>query len=152
MSIIDVAALAKLPHAKSIVWCNGCWDVLHSGHARLLDIAVRFGSSLVVGVNSDESVRRRKGFDRPIFNQRERAQLIAMIRGVDYVVVFDDDTPLRCLGLLRPDVVVKGSDYEKDDETCPEARFVRGYGGRVVYVPRDGTSTSGIVEKIRGIV
>ncbi len=152
MSIIDVAALAKLPRAKSISWANGCWDLFTPAHARLLQIATRFGSSLIVGVNSDESVRRSKGFGRPIYTALERAQLVGLIRGVTHVVIFDDDTPIRCLNLLKPDVVCKGDDHKpKIGSKCIEESLIKSWGGRVIYVPRCRISTTDTIGKIQNL-
>jgi rfaE bifunctional protein nucleotidyltransferase chain/domain len=94
-----------------VVWTNGCFDLLHAGHAQSLHAARAFGSVLVVEINSDDSVRRFKGSGRPILPATERAELVAALRCVEYVVVFDNDTPQECIRLLRPDVHCKGADY-----------------------------------------
>jgi len=134
---------------KSIAFANGCFDVLHVGHIRYLQGAADAADILAVGVNGDESVRNLKGAGRPVMPARERAELIASIRGVDYVTIFDEPSPARILGVLKPDFQAKGTDYTAD--SVPEAEVVKAYGGRVIIVgdPKDH-STSGILEKMRG--
>lgn len=133
---------------RSIAFANGCFDVLHVGHIRYLQDAAKQADVLVVGVNGDESVRHLKGEGRPVMNERERAELIAALRGVSYVTIFHDDSPARLLGALKPDVQCKGTDYTAD--SVPEADVVRGYGGRVAIVgdPKEH-STSAILETLR---
>lgn len=134
---------------RRIVFANGCFDVLHVGHIRYLQDAARVGDVLVVGVNGDDSVRELKGEGRPLMPAGERAELIASIRGVDYVTVFPDRSPARLLGILRPDFQAKGTDYTAD--SVPEGEIVRSYGGKVVIVgdPKDH-STTAVLEKMRG--
>lgn len=126
---------------KTIAFANGCFDVLHVGHIRYLQDAARVADVLVVAVNSDPSVRLLKGEGRPVMPELERAELIAAIRGVSYVTVFDDRTPARLLGVLRPDFQCKGTDYTPD--SVPEGEVVRAYGGRVVITgdPKDHSTT-----------
>ena len=118
---------------RTVVWTNGVFDVLHVGHLESLRAARQFGDVLVVGVNSDASVKANKGPDRPIFPARERIEMLAALEVVDAVVVFDDQTPERILGAVKPDVHVKGADYK--DKPIPEAAVVAAYGGRVELVP-----------------
>jgi len=116
-------------HEKSIAFANGVFDVLHVGHLRYLQDASRQADVLIVGVNSDESVRAIKGEGRPVTNERERAELISAIRGVSYVTIFRDSSPARLIAVLKPDVHCKGTDYTP--ETVPEREVVLAYGGRV---------------------
>jgi rfaE bifunctional protein nucleotidyltransferase chain/domain len=133
-----------------VVFTNGVFDLLHRGHVDLLTTARGFGDTLMVGVNSDASVRRlNKGPDRPQHAQAERMYVLAALESVDAVVMFDDDTPLATILALRPDVLVKGGDYTED--TIVGAREVRSWDGDVRVVPLlEGFSTSSIIEKIRG--
>jgi len=133
---------------KTIAFANGCFDVLHVGHVRYLQGAAQEADVLIVGVNGDESVRTLKGEGRPVMDERERAELIAAIRGVSYVIVFHETSPARLLSLLRPDVHCKGTDYTA--ESVPEAEVVKAYGGRVAIVgdPKDH-STSELLKKLK---
>jgi D-glycero-beta-D-manno-heptose 1-phosphate adenylyltransferase len=117
---------------RTIAFANGCFDLLHVGHVRYLQGAAAECDRLVVAVNDDESVRRLKGPGRPILPAADRAEIVASVRGVDYVVVFDGDTVAPLLELLRPDVHCKGTDYTVD--TVPERETVRAYGGRIAIV------------------
>lgn len=134
---------------KTIAFANGCFDVLHVGHIRYLQGAKDAADILVVGVNGDDSVRELKGEGRPVMPARERAELIAAIRGVDYVTIFNERSPARLLGVLKPDLQAKGTDYSAD--SVPEAEVVKAYGGSVIIVgdPKDH-STSEILERMRG--
>jgi D-beta-D-heptose 7-phosphate kinase/D-beta-D-heptose 1-phosphate adenosyltransferase len=132
---------------KKIVFTNGCFDLLHLGHARYLEEAKRKGDVLVVAVNSDASVRRLKGAGRPIVNERDRAGLIASLQSVDYVVIFREDTPLKVISALTPDVLVKGADWKKKD--IVGADIVKAGAGRVVTIPLvKGRSSSNLIRKI----
>ncbi len=132
---------------KTIVFTNGCFDILHSGHVTFLQQARALGDVLVVGVNSDASVRRIKGETRPINNQSDRVTVLAALEAVDHVVLFEENTPERLVSQIRPDVYVKGSDYTLD--RLPEAKIVQSYGGQVVLLPLvEGKSTTNIVRKI----
>jgi D-beta-D-heptose 7-phosphate kinase/D-beta-D-heptose 1-phosphate adenosyltransferase len=132
---------------RRIVFTNGCFDILHAGHVTFLQQARALGDVLIVGVNSDASVRRLKGETRPINSQSDRVAVLAALEAVDHVVLFDEDTPERLISYLRPDVHVKGSDYSI--ERLPEAKIVQGYGGQVVILPLvQGKSTTAIVRKI----
>ena len=135
--------------SRRLVFTNGVFDLLHPGHIDVLLGARREGEALVVGLNSDASVRRLKGPSRPVRNERERAVVLAALAMVDAVVVFEQDTPLELIEALEPDVLVKGGDYTEG--TIVGADFVKRRGGRVVVVPlTPGQSTTGIVEKLRG--
>jgi rfaE bifunctional protein nucleotidyltransferase chain/domain len=133
---------------KSIVFTNGVFDLLHVGHLRYLQHARTLGDALIVGVNSDRSVRANKGEDRPATPEAERAELLASLVCVDAAVVFDEDTPLALIAALQPDVLVKGADWPEDaivGRSVVEAR-----GGRVVRVALErGYSTTALLEKIR---
>lgn len=132
-----------------MVFTNGVFDLLHAGHVALLEAARAAGDALVVGVNSDASVRRLgKGADRPLIAEAERARLLAALAAVDCVVLFDEDTPLALIERLHPDVLVKGADYAPG--AIVGAKEVEGWGGRVVRVPLvEGKSTTDLVRKLR---
>jgi D-beta-D-heptose 7-phosphate kinase/D-beta-D-heptose 1-phosphate adenosyltransferase len=133
----------------ALVFTNGVFDLLHPGHVDVLDRARREGSALVVGVNSDASVKRLKGPERPIRTSAERAIVLAGLEAVDAVVVFDQDTPFHLVQVIAPDVIVKGGDYSP--ETIVGADLVTARGGRVVVIPLvEGHSTTSTIEKLRG--
>ena len=133
-----------------LVFTNGVFDLLHPGHVDVLTGARAQGAHLVVGLNSDESVRRLKGPSRPVRTEAERAYVLAALECVDAVVVFGEDTPRALVQHLAPDVIVKGGDYTPD--TVVGASDVVARGGRVVIIPlTPGQSTSGIIDKLRGI-
>jgi D-beta-D-heptose 7-phosphate kinase/D-beta-D-heptose 1-phosphate adenosyltransferase len=135
--------------AQTVVFTNGVFDLLHPGHVDVLLAARREGDVLVIGVNSDASVRRLKGPSRPVRTAEERCYVLAALEMVDAVVVFDQDTPLELIARLQPDVLVKGGDYT--EATIVGASEVRARGGRVVVVPlTPGQSTTSIVENLRG--
>ena len=130
-----------------VVFTNGCFDLLHAGHVRYLAAARREGDILVVGLNSDRSVRDIKGDRRPILRESERAEVLAGLAAVDYVVLFDEPDPLRLITALAPDVLVKGGDWP--EEAIIGAQVVRDRGGRVVHIPvLEGASTSAIIARI----
>jgi rfaE bifunctional protein nucleotidyltransferase chain/domain len=130
----------------TVVWTNGVFDLLHVGHVRSLEAARALGSVLVVGVNADESVRAAKGPDRPIVPAEQRAEVVAALQPVDYVVVFEEPTPERALDRLRPEIHAKGADYR--DKPIPERAVVEGYGGRVELLPLvEGVSTTELSER-----
>jgi rfaE bifunctional protein nucleotidyltransferase chain/domain len=132
-----------------LVFTNGVFDLLHPGHVDVLVGARRLGGALVVGVNSDESVKRLKGPSRPVRSAAERCYVLAALEAVDAVVVFDEDTPSELINALRPDVLVKGGDY--DEASIVGAQEVRSWGGEVVVVPlTPGHSTTSTIEKLRG--
>jgi rfaE bifunctional protein nucleotidyltransferase chain/domain len=134
---------------RTIAFANGVFDLLHVGHVRYLQAASATADRLVVAVNDDESVRRLKGPGRPILAARDRAELVAALRGVDYVFIFSEPTVAALLLALKPDVHCKGTDYTVD--TVPERETVRGYGGQIAIVgdPKDH-STRDLVARIRG--
>ncbi|HEX8191188.1 MAG TPA: adenylyltransferase/cytidyltransferase family protein [Pyrinomonadaceae bacterium] len=138
--LIARVAIARKGGAR-VVFANGCFDLLHVGHVRYLEAAKGLGDLLVVGVNSDEQVRRLKGAGRPFVPERERAEVIASLRAVDYVTVFHEPTVTELLLALRPDIHAKGTDYTED--SVPERDVVRSFGGRVQIVgdPKDHSST-----------
>jgi len=139
--------LEKVRGKKKIVFTNGCFDILHAGHADYLNKAKSLGDILVVGINSDASVRRIKGEKRPILPQQMRAYLLDNLKPVDYVVIFEGDTPLELIKAIKPDVLVKGADW--DLERIVGADFVLSYGGRVERIPFSfDISTSKVVERI----
>ena len=132
-----------------VVFTNGVFDLLHPGHIDTLLGARRCGDALIVGVNSDDSVRRLKGPERPIRAAAERCYVLAALSMVDCVVVFDQDTPLELIKALRPDVLVKGGDY--DESSIVGATAVRSWGGEVVVIPlTPGHSTTSTIERLRG--
>jgi rfaE bifunctional protein nucleotidyltransferase chain/domain len=133
---------------RTVALANGCFDLLHVGHVRYLEAAAAEADRLVVGINDDGSVTRLKGEGRPVMPAADRAELIAGLRAVDYVVVFSEPTVTELLGELRPDVHCKGTDYTED--TVPERDVVRAYGGRVAIVgdPKDH-STRDLLARIR---
>jgi len=139
--------VAALP--RPVVFTNGVFDVLHRGHATYLARARALGASLVVALNTDVSARRLgKGPDRPLNNEEDRAVLMAALESVSLVTWFDEDTPLALITELRPDILVKGGDYDMD--TLAETAVVRSYGGQALAIPFvDGYSTSALVRKIR---
>ncbi len=131
---------------KRIVFTNGCFDILHSGHVDLLRRAAQEGDILIVGINSDESVRGLKGPERPINRQEDRAVVLGALEAVDYVVIFDEPTPLKLIEAISPNVLVKGSDWTGN---VVGAEWVEQHDGRVVLIPlTEGFSTSGIIEKV----
>jgi len=144
-----VARVNALRTAGPVVFTNGVFDVLHRGHATYLAQARSLGGSLVVGLNSDASARRLgKGPDRPLNREEDRAMLIAALEAVSLVTWFDEDTPVTLIDALRPDVLVKGGDYDMD--TLVETQHVRSWGGRALAIPFvDGYSTTALVKKIR---
>jgi glycerol-3-phosphate cytidylyltransferase len=132
---------------KRIVTTNGCFDILHIGHVRILNSAKALGDILVVGLNSDSSVKKLKGATRPLVPENDRAEILANLRSVDYVTIFPEDTPIEFLKVVKPDIHVKGRDYKLD--SLAEAPVVESFGGKVELleiVP--GKSTTGLVEKI----
>ena len=133
---------------ERIVFTNGCFDLLHVGHIRLLQEAKALGTKLVVAINSDASVQRLKGPERPIVKEHDRAEILSHLSSVDAVTVFDEDTPLETIQVVRPQILVKGSDYT--EATVVGADLVKSWGGRVHLIPIvDGFSTTGTVKKIR---
>jgi len=140
------AARAKT-QGKKIVFTNGCFDLLHVGHLRVLREAKKLGDILIVGLNSDRSVNDIKGPERPIVSEAERAELIGALEMVDYVTLFDEPDPIPLLREIKPDVLVKGGDWGESGVVGRE--LVEGWGGKVAVVPfLEGHSTTNIIEKI----
>jgi D-beta-D-heptose 7-phosphate kinase/D-beta-D-heptose 1-phosphate adenosyltransferase len=132
---------------RRLVFTNGVFDLLHVGHVRYLAQARALGDALVVAINSDRAVRELKGADRPVFDEAERAEILAALRVVDYVVVFDDISPRSLIGELLPDVLVKGGDYDLDQIHGREE--VEAAGGKVISLPFfKGASTTALIEKM----
>ncbi len=140
---------AEKEKGRSVVLANGCFDVLHAGHVRYLEGARALGDILVVGINSDNQVNRLKGQGRPILPELDRAEIVASLKAVDLVTIFDEPTVTELLLAIRPDIHAKGTDYT--EETVPERDVVRSFGGRVRIVgdPKDH-STSEMLRKVSG--
>jgi rfaE bifunctional protein nucleotidyltransferase chain/domain len=136
---------------RRLVFTNGCFDILHVGHARYLAAARSLGDALIVAVNSDRSVRALKGAGRPVMNEAERAELLAALAAVDFVTVFDEESPRRLISELLPDVLVKGGDYALGEIHGREE--VEAAGGRVLALPFvEGASTTGVIERIKAVM
>ena len=153
----ELAATCQMLHAngKRIVFTNGCVDILHRGHVSYLSQSRGLGDLLVVGVNTDASVRRLKGEQRPIVDQDDRAEIVAALRVVDYVALFDDDTPYELIQAVQPDVLVKGGDYDPEATNGPRyivgSDIVRQRGGQVTVINLvPGRSTTELIRKIGG--
>jgi rfaE bifunctional protein nucleotidyltransferase chain/domain len=144
----DTGRLQSL--GKRVVFTNGCFDIIHPGHVDLLRRARRLGDVLVVAINSDNSVRRLKGPDRPVFPQDERAEILRALDAVDFVCTFDEDTPLETILTIRPDVLVKGADWA---DNIVGSREVEEWGGKVVALPLvAGQSTTSVIDRVlRGL-
>lgn len=143
----ESAVLRAEKSDKKIVFTNGCFDILHVGHIRYLKQASELGDLLVVGLNSDESVKRLKGFDRPVNSEKDRAEMLSALGFVDYVVVFEEDTPYNLIKAIQPDVLVKGGDYKPEDVVGRD--IVESRGGKVQILPFvEGKSTTSIINKI----
>ncbi len=135
---------------KRVVFTNGCFDILHYGHTKYLQDARAKGDYLIVALNSDSSIKKIKGKDRPIVNQSDRLKVVAALGCVDSVVLFNQDTPIRLIRELKPDILVKGGDWDK--ARIVGADFVQGYGGKVLTIKLvKGRSTSAIIRKIAGL-
>ena len=133
---------------QRIVFTNGCFDILHIGHIRYMQEAARLGDILIIGLNSDASVKRLKGPERPVNSEEDRAELLCALGFVDYVTVFDEDTPFELISKIQPDVLVKGGDYEPDGVVGRD--IVEGRGGKLVLIPFvKGKSTTRLLDKIR---
>lgn len=139
---------AEALHRQKIVFTNGCFDVLHYGHVHYLAQARQLGDLLVVGLNSDASVRRLKGESRPVNPEQARAFVLAALEMVDYVCLFEEDTPYELIAAVKPDVLVKGGDYAVDNIVGSD--IVKGRDGKVVVLPFvEGFSSSSIIEKLK---
>lgn len=146
-TISKVAFELKL-NSKKIVFTNGCFDVIHSGHVHYLTEAKKLGDILVVGLNTDDSVKRLKGKDRPINHQLDRAAVLGALKPVDFVVYFDEDTPLELIKIINPDVLVKGADYKIED--IVGADFVQTNGGQVITIGFiEGKSSTSLIKKMK---
>ena len=131
---------------KTVVFTNGCFDIMHAGHVDYIDFARRQGDVLVIAINSDASVRRNKGKGRPVISQGDRAKLLGALEAVDYVLIFDDDEPIRVLSELLPDILVKGEDWR---HYVSGREVVEQHGGRIVLAPlTPGHSTTNIMTRI----
>ena len=132
---------------KKIVFTNGCFDILHVGHKRYLQQAATLGDILIVGVNSDSSVKRLKGADRPVNNEQDRAEMLSALGFIDYVTIFDEDTPYELIKTIQPDVLVKGGDYKPDEVVGKD--IVEARGGKLELISFvEGKSTTNIINKI----
>ena len=134
---------------RKVVWTNGCFDILHVGHLRSLRDAKALGDILIVGVNSDSSVRAVKGESRPVVSQQDRAELLAGLEPVDYVVIFDEPDPVAAISRLKPDIHCKGAEYADGQRPVPERDVVLSYGGEIRYLPfHQGRSTTNLIDRL----
>lgn len=146
----DIAAFCEVLRkgGQKVVFTNGCFDILHAGHVTYLEKARSFGDCLVLGLNTDASVRANKGPSRPINSELDRAKVVGALKAVDYVVLFGEQTAEKLIAKVKPDVYVKGGDYTLD--TLPEAKIVMSYGGKVEFVTMvEGRSTTNVIQKIK---
>lgn len=146
----DLRALIDTIHhaGKTVVTTNGCFDILHVGHVRYLEKTKTFGDYLIVLLNSDKSVKSIKGPSRPVNNEMDRAEILSALRCVDYVVLFDEDSPRNLLDEMKPDIYTKGADYTM--ETLPEADIMKKNGTRVEFIDFvEGKSTTKTIEKMK---
>lgn len=154
MKIVSESQLQSLlsqnkAQKKTVVFTNGCFDILHAGHVRYLNAAKELGDILIIGLNSDSSVSALKGPTRPVNSEDDRAEVIAGLQAVDYVVIFGDATAERMVATIKPDIYVKGGDYTVDK--LPEAQVAAAYGGKTILIPEvPGRSSSNIIKKIAG--
>lgn len=147
----DIRALVDIIHnsGKTVVCTNGCFDILHVGHVRYLEATKAFADFSIVLLNSDKSVKSIKGPTRPINSENDRAELLSALKYVDYVVLFDEDSPRNLLDEIKPDVYTKGADYTM--ETLPEADIMRKNGTRVEFIKFvEGKSTTNVIKKVSG--
>ena len=148
----NLSALARIvgnikKRGQKVVFTNGCFDILHAGHVEYLSKARKMGDILVIGLNSDSSVKKLKGDNRPINNELDRARVLSALYFIDYVTIFNEKTPESLIKKLKPDYLVKGGDW--NEEEIAGAGFVKSYGGKVRIVPFvDGYSTTSILKKI----
>ena len=144
----EFLSIRKKIKNKKIVFTNGCFDILHSGHVKYLEQAKGLGDILIIGINSDDSVRKLKGDSRPITTLNDRAFVLSGLTVVDYIIAFDELTPLKLISQVLPDILVKGGDYKIDEIVGND--FVEKNGGIVKTVPYlDGVSTTDIINKIK---
>lgn len=146
--IIELQEYLALPDSKrTVVFTNGCFDILHAGHVQYLEKAKSLGDVLVVGLNSDASVQKLKGKNRPVNNQEDRALVLAALEAVDYVIIFWEDTPYELIKALQPDILVKGGDWKEQDIVGSD--IVKAKGGQVLSLPfKAGLSSTGIIRKL----
>ncbi len=146
LEIVEIVENLKKQN-KKVVFTNGCFDILHIGHVRYLKQSAKCGDVLVIGLNSDSSVKRLKGETRPINSEFDRAELLSELGFVDYVVIFNEDTPAELLDEIKPNIYTKGADYTI--ETLPEAEIVLNNGGKVEFINLvEGKSTTNVIKKI----
>ncbi len=150
-SLYEISQIANsIRNIKKIVFTNGCFDILHSGHIIYLYEAKKLGDILIIGLNSDNSIKRIKGEKRPIVPQEERAFLLSSLEMVDYVTIFDEDTPYKLIEIIKPHVLVKGGDWPIDNIVGRD--IVESYGGKVLNIPFvEGKSTTNIIERILSV-
>ena len=151
VSLDELVALraAWAAAGKKVVWTNGCFDIPHVGHIRSFQEARALGDVLVVGINSDASMRAIKGELRPVVCEGDRAEMVAALEAVDYVTIFGESEPSAILSKVRPDIHCKGEDYADGQRPVPERAIVEGYGGEIRFLPlHEGRSTSGLIERI----
>jgi D-beta-D-heptose 7-phosphate kinase/D-beta-D-heptose 1-phosphate adenosyltransferase len=145
--ITDISRKLK-EQSKTIVFTNGCFDILHAGHVKYLAEAKELGNILILGLNSDSSVKRLKGNDRPVNNEQDRAVVLSALCSVSYIVVFDEDTPYELINNIKPNILVKGGDWKPEDIVGHD--IVSSYNGRVMSLSFiEGKSTTDIVNKLR---
>ena len=145
--MLAVLIEAEKARGKKIVFTNGCFDLLHAGHVKYLQKARALGDLLILGLNSDASVRRLKGEKRPLIGEDERGHILAALDCIDYVVIFEEDTPLELISALKPHILAKGGDYTPEGVVGKD--LVESYGGRVELVSFvDGKSTTNIIERV----
>ena len=146
----DIAKFCEILRkgGQKVVFTNGCFDILHAGHVTYLEAAKAQGDVLVLGLNTDASVCRLKGPERPINSELDRAKVVGALESVDYVVLFGEQTAEAVIAEVKPDIYVKGGDYTLD--TLPEAKIVQSYGGKVAFIDMvEGRSTTNIINKIK---
>ncbi len=132
---------------KTIAFTNGCFDILHAGHVSYLEKAKNFADILIVGLNSDNSIKRLKGAKRPINSERDRAIILCGLSCVDYVVIFEEDTPIKLIKTIKPDILIKGADWK--EKAVAGCDFIKSYGGKCQFIDLlDNHSTTNIIEKI----
>lgn len=148
-SIDDLIFKLKKYKTEDIIFTNGCFDIIHSGHIQYLKNSKELGKCLVVGLNSDKSVRKLKGESRPINNQSDRAIVLDELKSVDFVIIFDEDTPYNLINSIRPFVITKGGDYQTNNVVGKDV--VESYGGRVELINFvEGKSSTNVIEKLKG--
>ncbi len=148
ISLNDIQIHLNRHKGKKIVFTNGCFDIIHSGHVLYLEEAKSCGDILILGLNSDASIRRLKGFDRPVNSQEDRAIVLSALQSIDYVIIFDEDTPYNLINKIQPDVLVKGGDWSPDQIIGSD--IVLAKNGKVMSLSfKEGKSTTNIINKVR---